>query len=90
MSPNYLTMKPLVFPCINTFNWSKASILKKQASKQANKQKKTPNLRSGLPFSEMSDCLTLQCGTLQASSVAEQVQEQGKQLELQLSIVTDT
>ena len=40
MSPNYLTMKPLVFPCINTFNWSKASILKKQASKQANKQKK--------------------------------------------------
>ena len=88
MSPNYLTMKPLVFPCINTFNWSKASILKKQASKQTNK--KTPNLRSGLPFSEISDCLTLQCGTLQANSVAEQVQEQENQLELQLSIVVDT
>ena len=49
----------------------------KQASKQTNK-KKTPNLRSGLPFSEMSDCLTLQCGTLQANSVAEQAETWNK------------
>lgn len=39
MSPNYLTMKPLVFPCINTFNWSKASVLNKQASKQTKNSK---------------------------------------------------
>lgn len=75
MSPNYLTMKPLVFPCINTFNWSKASVLNKQASKQTNKKFQT----SALGYLILrSVCLTLQCGALQANSAAEQVQRAGK------------
>lgn len=51
MSANYLTMKPLVFPCVNTFNWSKACVLKEQASKQANKKLQTPALGYLIPRS---------------------------------------
>lgn len=77
MSANYLTMKPLVFPCVNTFNWSKACVLKEQASKQ-----KTPNPPSGLPYSKISECLTLQCGHYRPLVWLNKFRRQGQQLEL--------
>ena len=58
MSANYLTMKPLFSLALTL---SPGVKLVFSNSKQASKQK-TPKPRSGLPYSEISECLTLQCG----------------------------